>query len=588
MLVFSTIEYLRWGERSLLKRKSILWITAVFLVVSIFLVACSGNKATKQDENPEKETEKPIASVPKDGGTLVYAVDSPPDGIFNVNYYKGTVDSEVIDFFDDGLITYDEELRPQPNIAKWETEDNKTYLFTFEKGVKWHNGEELTVDDWIFSIEVLADPKYEGPRYKNVQTIEGVPAYREGKADSISGLKKIDDYTIEITFDEARVNNLENVWTYPMSRKEFENVKIEDQPGSPQVRLKPIGIGPYKVSKIIPGESVELVRNEDYWQGKPHIEKVIIKVISPEIIVGELKNAALDMTEFHPSNLEEIEKLGNVEVIKAPDKTYYYIGFRLGTWDGEKNIMNEPKFQNKLLRQALITAINREEWVEAFYFGLGKVVNRPIPTAHWISADNDLLKQYEYDPEKAKELLDEAGYKDVDGDGWREDPNGEEFVIKFGHYDTGNPTFEARAKAITQYWEDVGIKTELNMIDANLYYDQLQNADPSVEAFFGGWSTGADPDPSGIWASDTILNYPRWVNNESDQLIEDALDIEIVGTDQEKRKEIYVEWQKLLNEELPLLPIAELENVMAVSKRVKGVTLDLSGKNRPHEWWIEE
>ena len=193
-------------------------------------------------------------------------------------------------FIDDGLTQYDKNMKPQPNIASWETKDNKVYTFTFKKGVKWQNGEELTVDDWIFAIETLADKDYDGPRYVNVKDIEGAPAYHDGKAKEITGLKKIDDYTIEITFDKPRVNNLENLWTHPLSRKEFEGVKVKEMSASPQVRQKPIGTGPYKINKVVPGESIELVRNEDYWQGKPHIEKIIIKVVDASLLIGELKN----------------------------------------------------------------------------------------------------------------------------------------------------------------------------------------------------------------------------------------------------------------------------------------------------------
>jgi peptide/nickel transport system substrate-binding protein len=184
--------------------------------------------------------------------------------------------------------------------------------------------------------------------------------------------------------------------------------------------------------------------------------------------------------------------------------------------------------------------------------------------------------------------LDEAGYKDIDGDGFREDPQGKKFVINFSHYATQNPTFESRAKALAQYWEAVGLKTKVSMVDYNLYYDQLDKADKSMEVFFGGWSTGSDPDPTPLWGSKALWNYPRWVNPESDKLLDEALDMSVVGTDKNKRKDIYVKWQQLFMKDLPILPIAELEETMAVNKRVKGITFDLSGMNRPNEWWVKQ
>ncbi|CAH2713485.1 Oligopeptide-binding protein AppA [Neobacillus rhizosphaerae] len=570
-----------------MKKKSILMLAALMLVLSAFLAACSSNKTgTKKEENNGKSGE--ATDKPQDGGTLVYALDSSFKGILNWSFYGDAVDDEILQLFDENLIRYDEKLQPQPNIASWKTTDNKVYDFEFKKGVKWHNGDELSVKDWEFALKVVADKDYEASRFENVRNIVGAQDYHDGKATEISGIKVIDDYHIQITFDKARVNNLENLWTYPMNRTEFKGIAVKDMEASEQVRTKPVGLGPYKVTKVVPGESIEMSRFDDYFNGKPHLDKIVVKVIDPSLSVGELKNGTLDMTKFHPSIIEEVKKLDNVNAITYPGLSYYYVGFRLGTWDGNQNVMNEKKYQNVKLREAMYYAINREEWVKAFFFGVGKPVNRPVPTNHWIAADNKDLEQFKYDPEKAKKLLDEAGYKDVDGDSFREDPQGKKFVVNFSHYATQNPTFESRAKALTQYWEEVGLKTKLTMTDANLYYDMLDKADKSMEVFFGGWSTGTDPDPTALWSSKAMWNYPRWVNAESDKLLDQALDMSVVGTEANKRKDIYGQWQKLFMKELPVLPIAEIEETMAVSKRVHGVTFDVSGYNRPNEWWIKQ
>jgi peptide/nickel transport system substrate-binding protein len=570
-------------------KKSFLWLTSLMLVLSLVLAACSGKKETSNSDGGDNNKD----SGPQAGGTLTYAMEAEFKGLLDINFYDSASDSEILTFNTDGLITFDENLVPQPNIAKWETTDNKVYKFTFEKGVKWHNGDELVVDDWIFAIETIAKIGPDHQRWSNVNTIEGAKAFNEGKADSISGLKKINDYEIEITFDKARVNNLENLWTYPMNRNHFKdlagNTNIDDWLGSDQVRLNPIGTGPFKISKVIPGESVELVRFDDYWKGKPYLDKIVVKVIDGSLIVGELQNGGVDMSAFHPSLLPEIKKLQNVKVEEVPGLSYYYIGFKLGTFKDGKNVMNKDKYADKKLRQAMLYAIDRQAWVDEFFSGLGNPVNRPVPTAHWIAADDkDLPNQYTYDPEKAKQLLDEAGYKDVDGDGFREDPNGKEFVVKFSHYDTGNPTYEARARVITQYWEEVGLKSELTMTEVNLYYDQLEKDHESLEVFYGGWGTGADPDPLPIWSIDSVWNYPRWVNEEAQKLLEDAVDVEVVGTDQQKRKDLYVQWQSIVNEELPLLPIMELKDAYALSSKLQDVKISPVGMEDPHLWWIQQ
>src|SRR5690625_1703825 len=233
-------------------------------------------------------------------------------------------------------------------------------------------------------------------------------------------------------------------------------------------------------------------------------------------------------------------------------------------------------------------ALDREALIDSYLEGKATVVNTPIPAAHWIAADESELTQYDYDPEKAEELLDEAGYVDVDGDGFREDPNGDEFVITFGHYE-GPAAFEGRSQAIMQNWNDVGLQTELatgSLIEFNTYNEMKDNDDELIEVFFGAWIVGTDPDPSGLWHSTSEWNYGRWVNEESDALLEEGLSE--ASFDQDYRADVYVEWQQLYNEELPGLPLWENVDLYGINTHLKGYTIDAVGLRDYHEWYIEE
>lgn len=581
-----------------MKKKSLYWLMAMILVLSAFLAACGGNDDSATNDEPkdtDKDTEQTddgdaTDAEPAEGGTLVYGLDASPEGLYSSAFYGIATDAEVIALFDEPLIDYNENLEPIPNVASWETEDNKVFNFTFEEGVMWHNGEELTVNDWVFALETIASPDYDGPRYTNVSTIEGAEAFRNGEADTISGIEVVSDYEITITFDQPRVNNLTNLWVYPLPEAAMGETPVAEMSASEWVRSTPVGIGPFKVEKIVPGESVEFVKNEDYWNGDVKLDSIILRVIDNSSVVGALQNGDVDMISLQPVSGPEVEPLENVEIVTYPGLSYYYVGFKLGVFDNATQTITEelPKYQDKELRKAMMHALNRQEWVDAFFFGYANVVNAPVPSSHWNSADDSELNTYEYDPEMAMQILDDAGYVDTNGDGYREDPNGDELVVKFSHYATGNPTFESRAQAITQYWDAVGLKSELEMVEVNLYYDMIEKDDPAIETFFGGWGTGADPDPSGLWKADQLWNYPRYNNPEADQLLDDALDIEIVGTDQEKRAELYIEWQKIVNEDLPMLYIAELEEIVALNERVGGIEFDVSGQNNPAEWFVTE
>lgn len=584
-------------------KRSFILLLALVLTFSLFLAAC-GEKDASGDQGKQGETkggeakggtkdsgkdDKGTTADAPEGGTLVTAVDNKFEGLFEYAFSGSATDAEVISIINENLLKVDDELKYQPHIAEWETKDNKVYTFKFKEGVKWHNGEELTVEDWKYALEVIAHKDYDGPRFKNVEKIEGVPAYHKGKAKDISGIKVLGDYEIEITFDKARVNNVENVWTHPMPRKHYEGIAVKDLSKSKQVRTEPVGLGPFKVKKIVPAEYVEMERFDDYWQGKPKLDKLIMKVVDPAVTVGALKNKEIDYMDIRPNQIKELEGNDHIEIIEYPEVTYSYVAFKLGHWDkkNEKAVMDNPKFQDKRLRQAMFYALDRESIIKAFLDGKAKVINTPIPSNHWVSADEKELTQYTYDPEKAKQLLKEAGFKDVDGDGFVEDPDGKKFTINFDHYD-GPGTFEGRAKAIIQNWRDIGLDVKLNggLKEFNLYNDLIDEDEPSIEVFFGSWSTAADPDPSGIWKSTAFWNRGRWVNEKSDQLLEDALSEK--AFDQDYRIKTYVEWQKLFNEELPALPVWENIGIMAKNKRVGGLHKGLGSDVEKHKWHLTD
>ncbi|MGM8214792.1 oligopeptide ABC transporter substrate-binding protein [Bacillaceae bacterium W0354] len=592
-------------------KKSWLWLASMLLVLSLFLAACGDDKdADKKKDDEDKQEEKQDddkkeeeedTSGPQAGGTLVYAIDSAPSGPLDVNFYGSSTEAEVWQFVQENLIDFDETFTPIPRIIDWETDDFKTYHFTMKEGIKWHNGDELTVHDWVLALETLADKDYKGSRWSNVKDIVGAQAYRDGEADSISGITVNGDYEVTIEFETAKVNHMLNLWTYPMNSTVFGDMPVAEMEDNEQIREMIIGTGPFTMENARTGEFYEMKKFADYWDGEPYLDGVNVRVVPNTSVIGALQNGEVDMIPVHPTQGEEADAMDHVSVITYPGVSYYYIGFRLGRYDHEQNkvVDQYDKFQNKQLRQALWYAIDRESWVDAFFGGYGKVIDAPVPPVHWIAADpSELPNNYEYDPEKAKELLDSAGYVDVDGDGLREDPDGEKFTVKFSHYATGNPDFETRAQLIVQYWQDVGIDAQLDMIDVGLYYEGLETNDPDQEeppfdTFFGGWSVGADPDPTGLWSNEgTYWNFPRFDNEKSEELMANALDVDFLGTDLdeqiEKRKELYVEWQQLINEEVPMIIIANLDEVYAVNDRVGGLEYDVTGFNNSSEWYIKQ
>ncbi|MCS4485621.1 oligopeptide ABC transporter substrate-binding protein [Staphylococcus americanisciuri] len=566
------------------------YLSILVLCVVVVLGAC-GKGDSGSGGTSKGKTEKSDAK----GGTLNVGLAAPPQGNFQGIFSGSSSDSDVIGYFNDALVDFDDELNMKPKILSWEQkkDDKLTYTFKIKKGIKWHDGNPFTINDWIFTLETLADPDYDGPRYNYVESVLGAEEKHKGQADSISGIKKIDDYTAELTFKENRANNLLDLWTSSViSEKIFKDIPVKDMAKSPEVRKHPIGIGPFKVKNIVDGESVTLEKFADYWQGEPQLDKINLRVVEQTSMAQALESGEIDMASLTAPIAKELSDNGseNISLLESPSTTYAIVGFVLNDYDKKTQTIGKerPKYQDKKLRQAMAHAINRKEWIDAFFYGYGKPMNGLIPSSHWSGAKEGDVPTYDYDIKKAKKLLDEAGYKDKDGDGWREDKDGKPFVINLKHYAGSNPTFEPRTAALKGYWEKIGLKTKTEMVEFGKFGEDLENAKDDMEVYVRSWSQGADPDPSGFYKSTALWNESRYNNEKSDKLLDEALDGNVVGDDKEKRKEKYLEWQKIMAEDVPVIPIVEMTDVTAVNKKVKNFEVSLKGTNPIYEWTVEE
>ncbi|EGQ3108613.1 ABC transporter substrate-binding protein [Staphylococcus pseudintermedius] len=570
-------------------KKAYRYLWFLSLIVVVVLSACGKNG--NETSNTSNKTGKSDAK----GGTLTVGIAEPPEGNFQSIFTGSTGDSNVIDFFNDSLIDVGDDLKIKPKILSWEKDKNDDLKYTFKvkKGIQWQDGNPFTINDWVFTLETLADPDYDGPRYSGVAVIQGAEEKRNGQADRISGIKKIDYYTAEITFKEHKANNLLELWTSaPISEKVFKDIPVKDMAKSDAVRKNPIGIGPYKVKRIVDGESVELVKNKDYWRGEPNIDNINLRVVEQTSMTQALENGDIDMATITAPIAKEIKDSGseNLQLLQAPSTSYAIVGFVLNDYDkkAQKIGKERPKYQDKKLRQAMAYAINRKEWIDAFYYGYGKPLNGLIPSAHWSGAKEGDVKEYKYDVDKAKQLLDEGGYKDKDGDGFRKDPQGKPFVVNLKHYAGSNPTFEPRTAALKGYWEKVGLKTKVEMEEFGKYSSDLEKSSKDMEVYFRTWQQGSDPDPSELYRSTALWNESRYNNPKADKILDEAVDTKVVGDDNDKRKEKYLEWQKIMAEDVPVIPIVELEDVTAVSSRVKNFEVSLKGSNPIYEWSVED
>ncbi|EGT3606336.1 peptide ABC transporter [Clostridium perfringens] len=557
-----------------MKRKLVILLTAG-LAASMLFVACGGgaNNATEGNSNGSeaggttKDLSKPerieasnpsaIPDAAKNRTDTLIVGTTDPKGEFVPIYSSTLYDSWVNKLVFDGLISNNEKGEAVPNVAEsYEvSEDGKTYTFKLNKGIKFTNGQELTAKDVAFTFTSICDPGYDGPRMDAVSNLVGYEEYNKGDAKSVEGIKVIDDYTISFTnknVDAAGIWNFEYgimpESVYKFEKGNFQAVKDK--------LLEPVGSGAYKFVHFKPGQEVKFEKNPDYWKGEPKIPYIVMKVTNAQTLLQELMAGTVDIDRVgaKPENIDPLKQAGFLNLDLYMQNGYGYIGLNYGS-----DKVKDPK-----VRQALLYGLNREGFMQSYYQGYGQVYNSHILPTSW--AYNPDVPKYEYNPEKANQLLDEAGWKDTNGNGVR-DKDGVELELQWLTY-TGSKYVDALIPIVQQSWEQIGVKVTPELMEFGTMMDKVNNREYDI--FNGAWNLSIDPDPSGIFAISQDVpggfNNIGWRNEEADKLLKEGKGT----TNQEERKKAYAEWQLKFSEDVPYILLGNAQEMFASNARVKG------------------
>ncbi|WP_418909817.1 peptide-binding protein [Bacillus pinisoli] len=580
----------------------------IFGILFSMLVACSGGngETTSEEKDPKDDDQTPTEEV--SGGTIIGAMDTAPTGVFNPIFYTEAYEANILSFTHEALVTQDNELNFVPNLAsKWEFNDDQTEAtFTLEQGVKWHDGEEFTADDVVFTYKTMASPGYVeagGVRTDFVVRLLGYEDFSTGKTTDFQGVVKVDDYTVKFNFTQPNVTALKDASFSIIPEHVFKDIPVAEIPEA-GATLNPgevIGTGPFKYAEAIEGEQYVLEKNADYWQGEPKLDSVVWRVVDQAVILGLLENGEIDFVAdpngFQAADFETVSAMEHISIIEQPDFGYQLMGMNInhrtkedaeaGTINPENFVPNK-KLSDKRVRHAIAYAVDRQGLIDGLLYGRGEVINAPIATQFW-AYDGENPNQYPFDPDKSNELLDEAGYKDVNGDGFREDPDGNEWVLTL-NYPIGNQIRERSAPIIQEYLQAVGIKIDLRQpMEFAAYAEALDKNNQDWDLYLLGWSLGsADPDPSGLWSSKAGYNFGRWYNPEADQLLLDALSPPD-AFDQAYRTKVYSDWQVMYQDDLPALILYAQNSLWAYNNRIQGIDVrPYSFINDSHIWSVTE
>ncbi len=536
---------------------------------------------TTTDEAHETAAQFPAAVVNDnpsiEGGVLnvAMAAESAFAGVLNPCFYEDNYDSQLLIWFTEGILSADENfVFDQDGAATYEYDTAaKTVTLHMKEGIKWHDGQPVTLDDLVFAYEVICHKDYKGLRYSESEmNVVGAEEYHAGTADTISGLVLSEDkMTLTIQFKDFYPSILVGgFWTSAIPRHYYEGIEVKDMAAHEKTRTTPIGFGPFKVKNVVPGESVEFERYDDYWLGAPKLDGVIVTVVNPELVPSAMEEGRFDTADFSSQQYPDYKEPTNYSYLGEVQTVFSYTGYKLGKYDAENatNVYDpNSKMANVKLRQAMGYAIDNESLGKDFYNGLRFLATTVITPRHG-TYQNKGMTGFNYDPEKAKQLLDEAGYKDVDGDGFREDPNGQPFTVTWACMEGENQETYAQFKI--QCWSDIGIKVELyngRLTEFNAFYDAVEMDDPAIDMYDAAWQTGFDPNPAGLWGHQSSANYTRYTSDSLDAIINDISSEK--AWDAAFLSQRYQDWQQAFFDECPAVPTLWRIQLYAINNRVK-------------------
>jgi len=529
-------------------RRNFLKLSSV--TVGVLLTACvpaAPGGAPAADQAASAPVEAPAAAE----DTLTFATDSPWGTFspFRPTYQYGYSSNYIAMLTHSRLIDLDHLNEPHGDLAtEWTVSDDAaTYTFKLRQDAKWHDGQPVTAKDVEATVKFILNKATNINPSRWISAIQGGQAFYDGTSTELPGVQVPDDTTIIFTLEQPVVGWHKSATTdlQILPAHIFKDVKPEDivehhAPAWYTPELN-IGSGPFKFVKAERDQFVELVRNDEYYGGAPKVSRILFKNFgAADTQFIALQKGELDVWNVPQDFYEQVQELANVN-IHLVDRNYIRV-FLLN--------YESPKLADKRVRQALAYAIDRPAICESLYSGLCKPYNSYMETGTWLAPD---LNQYEYSPDKAKELLAAA---EADG-AW--DPNNELKVIWY-YADALHQDIMA---AIQQNLADIGIKTQLQFMEGTTATAAQSACD--FDMYYQGWGFAFPEDYDSFFTDAERCTTP-WDDPDAKALFDKTT----TTPDETERRAIHNELQTRLNDELPMMPFLQFTGVVALNQRVSG------------------
>ena len=472
--------------------------------------------------------------------TLQLATSSNPARL-NPLLATDSSSSEITGFLFNGLVKYDKDSKEViGDLAEsFAFKNPTTLIFKLRKNVKWHDGKDFTAADVLFTYKTLTSNKIASPYSAGFRFVKDV--------------KALDDYTVEVDYKEPYFKALET-WMMGMLPKHL--LKDEKNLMTSSFNTHPIGTGPYKLTQLELSKNIELTAFDDYFEGRPKIDKISFHVIpDPMTRLLMLKNSQLDIGSIEPLVMQRqlgadfFKKFNTYEKISL---SYTYLGFNL----------RRKKFQDARVREALSLAINRQELVDILFFKHAKVCTGPFLPG--TKAFNKNVKAPKQDIQKAKELLKTAGYD-------------AKHPFTFEIVTSNASSIRPYAAEILQYQlQQAGVVVKLRVMEWQAFLNMVVFPH-KFDAVLLGWGLSPTPDPYIFWHSESDkpggFNLVGYHNKKLDKLIEKSQKV----VNSEKLGKMWQEMFQMITHDNPYLFLYIPNSITAVNKKIKHIEPALGG-----------
>ena len=529
-------------------KKGKLWSLAVMLllVLSTVLAACSGDSGDNGDKSDSGDKNEKSDLVFGRGGD---STSLDPSRVTEGETFKVTVN-----LFETLLNFGEQDTTINAGLAKdWDTsDDGLTYTFELEEGVKFHDDTDFNAEAVVKNFERWANGDEEMfPYYASM-----FGGFKDDESHVIESVTADGDYTVVIKLKRPQAPFLKNI---AMDMFAIASPTAFEKQGDDDFERNPVGTGPFEFVEWKPNDSITIEKFDGYWQeGLPKLSKVIfLSIPDNSSRLNALLAGDIDLADgINPSDGVTIEGDDSLQLIERPSMNVGYLGLTV----------TRPPFDNKLVRQAMNHAINKQSIIDSFFEGRAELAKNPMPPS--ISGYNEDIEGYEYDPEKAKELLAEAGYADG-------------FEMELWAMPVPRPYMpdgEKVAEVIQKNLEDIGVTAKIVTHEWATYLELASKGD--ADAFMLGW-TGDNGDADNflyvLLDEDNIgsNNYTYFKNDAMHDLLIEAQS----EVDEDKRIELYEEAQEIIHEEAPWVPLAHSTPLLGAAKDLTGFKAHPTGSD---------